>query len=101
MPGSARAQPFAVGIHHHLETWRSSPVRGPTGRLRTQETGTIREVYGLPPAMALDFASSYLLTKALLNLAEREMEKMKDKASSAELLGQLADMLKRGDEGEQ
>ena len=48
--------------------------------------------------MALDFASSYLLSKARLNLAEREMEKMKDKASSTELLEQLADVLKRGDE---
>ena len=50
--------------------------------------------------MALDVASSYLLTKARLSLAEQEMERMKDKASSAELLEQLADVLKRGDEGE-
>jgi len=62
-------------------------------------TGALeRKVYGLPPAMALDFASSYLLTKARLNLAEQQMEKMKDKASSTELLEQLADVLKRGDE---
>ncbi len=82
---------------HQLETCRSNPVRGPTGRLRTQETGTNRV---LPPAMALDFASSYLLSKARLSLAEQEMERMKDKASSAELLGQLADVLKRGNDGE-
>ena len=64
-------------------------------------TGALeKRVYGLPPAMALDFASSYLLTKARLNLAEQEMEKMKNKASSTELLEQLADMLKRDDEGE-
>ena len=48
--------------------------------------------------MALDVASSYLLSKARMNLAEKEMERMKDKASSAELLGQLADVLKRGEE---
>ena len=35
-----------------------------------------------------------------IGLAEQEMERMKDKASSAELLGQLADVLKREDEGE-
>ena len=64
-------------------------------------TGALeRKVYGLPPAMALDVASSYLLSKARLSLAEQEMERMKDNASSAELLGQLADALKRGDEGE-
>ena len=62
-------------------------------------TGALeKRVYGLPPAMALDFASSYLLSKARLNLAEQQMEKMKDKASSAELLEQLADVLTRGDE---
>ena len=63
-------------------------------------TGALeRKVYGLPPAMALDVASSYLLTKARLSLAEQEMERIKDKASSAELLEQLSDALKRGDEG--
>ena len=62
-------------------------------------TGALeRKVYGLPAAMALDFASSYLLTKARLNLAEQQMEKIKDKASSTELLEQLADVLNRGDE---
>lgn len=58
------------------------------------------KVYGLPPAMALDVASSYLLSKAGLSLAEQEIERMQNKASSAELLGQLADVLQRGDEGE-
>lgn len=55
------------------------------------------KVYGLPPVMAFDLASSYLLNKALLNLADQEMERMKDKSSSAELLGQLADVLKGGE----
>jgi len=65
-------------------------------------TGALEsKVYGLPPAMALDVASSYLLSKARMNLAEQEMERMKDKVSSAELLGQLADALKRGDEDKQ
>jgi len=81
-----------------VETCRSNPVRGPMGRLRTQETGTIRQLYCLPPAMALDVASSYLLSKACLNLAEQEMERMQNKSSSEELLEQLADALKRGDE---
>lgn len=64
-------------------------------------TGALeKKVYGLPPAMALDFASSYLLTKARLNLAEQEMERMQNKTSSAELLEQLADVLQRGDEAE-
>jgi hypothetical protein len=64
-------------------------------------TGALeKKVYGLPPAMALDFASSYLLSKARLNLAEQEMERMQNKSSSAELLGQLADALMKGDEGE-
>ena len=63
-------------------------------------TGALeKKVYGLPPAMAIDIASSYLLNKARLNLAEQQMEKIKDKASSAELLEQLADLLQKGDEG--
>ena len=38
-----------------------------------QETGTNEvKVYGLPPAMALDVASSYLFSKARLSLAEQQ-----------------------------
>jgi len=64
-------------------------------------TGALeRKVYGLPPAMALDVASSYLLSKARLSLAEQQMEAMQAKGKTTELLEQLADALKRGDEGE-
>jgi len=64
-------------------------------------TGALeKKVYGLPPAMALDFASSYLLSKARLNLAEQEMERLQNKASSAGLVEQLTDLLQRGDEGQ-
>jgi hypothetical protein len=55
--------------------------------------------YGLPPAMAIDVASSYLLNKARLNLAEQEMERMQNKASSAGLVDQLTDLLQMGDGG--
>ena len=74
-------------LMQRLETCRSDPVLG-------HETGANRV---LPPAMALDVASSYLLSKARLSLAEQQMERMKDKASSAGLLEQLAGALKRGD----
>ena len=57
-------------------------------------TGALEsKVYGLPPAMAIDIASSYLLSKARLSLAEQEIEKMQNKSSSAGLLDQLADAL--------
>jgi hypothetical protein len=65
-------------------------------------TGALeRKVYGLPPAMALDVASSYLLTKARLSLAEQQMEAMQAKGKTTELLGQLTELLKRGDEGKE
>ena len=76
-----------------LETCRSDPVLG-------HETGTnMLKVYGLPPAMALDVASSYLLSKARLNLAEQQMEEMQAKGKTSELLGQLAELVRSGDEG--
>ena len=49
--------------------------------------------------MALDVASSYLLTKARLNLAEQEIEKMQNKSSSAGLVDQQTNLLQWGDEG--
>jgi len=65
-----------------------------------QETGTNEvKVFDLPPAMALDVASSYLLTKARLSLAEQQMEAMQAKGKTTELLGQLAVLLRRDDEG--
>ena len=64
-------------------------------------TGALeRKVYGLPPAMALDVASSYLLSKARLSLAEQQMEAMQAKGKTTELLSQLAEVLKMGDEGD-
>jgi hypothetical protein len=48
--------------------------------------------------MALDLASSYLLNKVRLSLAEHEMEKMQNKGKPTELVDQLADLLKK-DEG--
>ena len=58
-----------------------------------------RIMYGLPPAMALDFASSYLLNKARLNLADQQMEKMENQAKPSALVERLADFLKKA-EGE-
>ncbi|MEL7636480.1 MAG: hypothetical protein AAGU03_01825 [Anaerolineaceae bacterium] len=57
---------------------RSNPVRG-------RETGTNEP------------ASSYLVSKARMSLAEKQMEKMKNKGKTSELLGQLTDLLRRGD----
>lgn len=65
-------------------------------------TGKIEKTMcGLPPAMALDFASSYPLSKARMNLAEKQMEEMKNRGKTTELLGQLAELLNGGDEGEE
>jgi hypothetical protein len=48
----------------------------------------------LPPAMAIDVASSYLLNKARLRLAEREIEKMQNMGKPHELDQRLADFTK-------
>ena len=74
-----------------METFGQLPCR--VGR--PARSGSI---YGLPPAMALDVASSYLLNKARLSLAQHEMEKMQNKGKPTNLVDQLADLLMKGDE---
>ena len=71
----------------------SSALRAPSpgGRL------SIGKLYGLPPAMAIDVASSYLLNKARLSLAEMEIEKMQNIGKPANLVEQMADLLIKGE----
>ena|GEM_PF-2789002 len=66
-------------------------VPSPGGRL------SIGKLYGLPPAMAIDVASSYLLNKAHLSLAEREIEKMQNMAKPSNLANRMGELLMRGD----
>ena len=54
-------------------------------------------MYGLPPAMAIDVASAYLLNKARLSLAEHEMEKMQNMGKPSNLVDQMADLLIKGE----
>lgn len=78
-----------------------SPVIGDLRSIasRGQEAGTNKlKVYGLPPAMAIDFASSYLLNKARLNLADQQLEKMQNQAKPSDLEQRLADFLKKAEE---
>ena len=56
------------------------------------------KVHGLPPVMAIDFASSYLLNKARLNLADQQLEKMQNQAKPSELEQRLADFLTKAEE---
>jgi hypothetical protein len=53
----------------------------------------------LPPAMAIDVASSYLLNKVRLSLAEREIEKMQNMGKPSNLVDQMVDLLMKGDGG--
>jgi hypothetical protein len=46
--------------------------------------------------MAIDVASSYLLSKARLSLAEREIEKMQNMGKPSTLVEQMVDLLMRG-----
>ena len=58
-------------------------------------TGAMEKiVYGLPPAMALDLASSYLLSKARLNQVDQQWEKLQKKNKPSELEQRLADYMK-------
>ena len=58
-------------------------------------TGAMEKiVYGLPPAMALDLASSYLLSKARLNQVDQQWEKLQKKNKPSELEQRLADFMK-------
>jgi len=58
-------------------------------------TGAMEKiVYGLPPAMALDLASSYLLSKARLKQVDQQMEKLLKKNKPSELEQRLADFMK-------
>lgn len=47
--------------------------------------------------MAIDVASSYLLNKARLSLAEMEIEKMQNIGKPANLVEQMADLLIKGE----
>ena len=63
-------------------------------------TGAMENImYGLPPVMAIDLASSYLLNKARLNLADQQLEKMQNQAKPSNLEQRLADFLTKGEEG--
>ena len=62
-------------------------------------TGAMEKiVYGLPPAMALDLASSYLLSKARLNQVDQQWEKLQKKNKPSELEQRLADFMKEVEE---
>jgi len=76
-------------------------VRCPTPlRFGDDRTGAMeKKMYGLPPAMAIEVASSYLLNKARLSLAEMEMEKMRNMAKPSNLVEQMADLLMKGEGG--
>jgi len=66
-------------------------------------TGAMEKiVYGLPPAMALDLASSYLLSKGRLNQVDQQWEKLQKKNKPSELEQRLADFMKEvEDEGKE
>ena len=73
--------------------------RGQTGKKcyawANPGTGAMEKiVYGLPPAMALDLASSYLLSKARLKQVDQQWEKLQKKNKPSELEQRLADFMK-------
>ena len=62
-------------------------------------TGVIEKLtYGLPPIMAFDITSSYLINKARVNIADMQLEKMQNQAKPSELIERLADFLKKAEE---
>jgi len=64
-------------------------------------TGAMENImYGLPPVMAIDLASSYLLNKARLNLADQQLEKMQNQAKPSELVERLYDFVKKAEDEE-
>jgi hypothetical protein len=56
-----------------------------------------KKMYGLPPAMAIDVASSYLLSKARLSPAEREIERMQNISKPSNLVEQMVELLIKGE----
>lgn len=95
-----------LGKEPRVRVERDQPVKSATRglscptplRFGDYSTGAMeKKMYGLPPAMAIDVASSYLLNKARLSLAEREIEKMQNMAKPTNLVDQIADLLIKGE----
>ncbi len=62
-------------------------------------TGVIENLtYGLPPIMAFDITSSYLINRARVNIADLQLEKMQNQAKPTELIERLADFMKKIEE---
>jgi hypothetical protein len=67
----------------------------------TPGTGEMENMmYGLPPAMALGLASSYMVGKLRLNIADMQLEKMQNQAKPSELIERLAEFVKKTEEEE-
>jgi len=64
-------------------------------------TGTMSNMmYGLPPAMALGVASSYMEGKLRLNIADMQLEKLQNQSKPSELIERLAEFVKKSEEEE-
>ena len=65
------------------------------------ETGTMANMmYGLLPAMALGVASSYMVGKLRLNIAEMQLEKLQNQSKPSELVERLVDFMKKAEKEE-
>jgi hypothetical protein len=65
-------------------------------------TGVIENLtYGLPPIMAFDITSSYLINRARVNIADMQLEKMQNQAKPTELIERLADFVKKAEAKEE